>query len=85
MVQRLLAAYEAQFIHSHIGHFPENLEAFSEEQDETSMLVILRYQGKWDANMLIDYRRVTENGRRKRVRRSIHETRFRQKRVCMLC
>lgn len=43
VVQRMLAAYEAQgcklslkvnFLHSYIDYFPENLGAFSEEQDE---------------------------------------------------
>ncbi|GBL84400.1 hypothetical protein AVEN_117167-1 [Araneus ventricosus] len=36
-----------------------------------------RYQGRWDVNMLADYcwmlRRETEDGKRKRVRRSVKE------------
>lgn len=68
IVQRMLAAYEAQgcnmslkvhFLHSHIDYFPENLGAYSEEQGERFHQDVRdferRYQGKWDVNMLADY------------------------------
>lgn len=68
IVQRMLAAYEAQgckmslkvhFLHSHIDYFPENLGAYSEEQGERFHQDVRdierRYQGRWDVNMLADY------------------------------
>lgn len=68
IVQRMLAAYEAQgckmslkvhFLHSHIDYFPENLGAYSEEQGERFHQDVRdierRYQGRWDVTMLADY------------------------------
>ncbi|GBO09955.1 hypothetical protein AVEN_92068-1 [Araneus ventricosus] len=85
----MLIAYEAQgcemslkvhFIHSHIDCFPENLGAYSEEQGERFPYVRdieRRYQGRWDVSMLGDYcwilRRETEDGKRKRIQRSVKE------------
>ena len=59
IVQRMLAAYEAQgckmslkvhFLHSHIDYFPQNLGAYSEEQGERFHQDVRdferRYQGK---------------------------------------
>lgn len=90
IVQRMLAAYEAQgckmslkvhFLHSHIDYFPENLGAYSEEQGERFHQDVRdierRYQGRWDVTMLADYcwllKRETEDGNRKRTRKSIKE------------
>lgn len=72
---------KVHFLHSHVDYFPENLGAFSEEQGERFHQDVRdierRYQGRWDVNMLADYcwmlKRETENGKRKRVRRSIKE------------
>lgn len=67
IIQRMLAAYEAQgckmslkvnFLHSHIKYFPENLGAYSEKQGERFHQDVRdidrRYQGKWDVIMLAD-------------------------------
>ncbi|GBN54674.1 hypothetical protein AVEN_155206-1 [Araneus ventricosus] len=80
----MLTAYEAQgcnmslkvhFQHSHIDCFPEHFGAYSEEQGVRDFE--RRYQGRWDVNMLADYcwmrRQKTEDGKRKRVRRSVKE------------
>ncbi|GBL83795.1 hypothetical protein AVEN_132680-1 [Araneus ventricosus] len=79
--QRCKMSLKVQFLHSHIDHFPENLGAYSEEQGERFHQDVSdierRYQGRWDVNMLADYcwmlRRETEDGKRKRVRRSVKE------------
>ncbi|GBN59248.1 hypothetical protein AVEN_150682-1 [Araneus ventricosus] len=72
---------KVNFLHSHIDYFPENLGAYSEEQGERFHQDVRdiesRYQGRWDVRMLADYswmlRRETEDGKRKRVRRSVEE------------
>ncbi|GBM84783.1 hypothetical protein AVEN_121909-1 [Araneus ventricosus] len=72
---------KVHFLHSHIDCFPENLGAYSEEQGERFHQDVRdierRYQGRWDVNMLAVYcwmlRRETEDGKRKRVRRSVEE------------
>ncbi|GBN52704.1 hypothetical protein AVEN_65028-1 [Araneus ventricosus] len=69
------------FLYSYIGRFPENLGAYSEEQSERFHQDVRdierRYQGRRDVNVLADYswtlRRKTEDGIRKRVRRSVKE------------
>ncbi|GBL74390.1 hypothetical protein AVEN_235357-1 [Araneus ventricosus] len=76
---------KVHFLHSHIDYFPDNLGAFSEEHCERFHQDVRdiekRYQGRWDANMQSDYcwmlRRDTEDGKRKRVRRSVKETKKR--------
>ncbi|GBN27850.1 hypothetical protein AVEN_222640-1 [Araneus ventricosus] len=72
---------KVHFLHSQIGYFPENLGAYSEEQGErfhqNARDIERRYQGRWDVSMLTDYcwmlRQETENGKLKRVRRSVEE------------
>ncbi|GBN26839.1 hypothetical protein AVEN_255607-1 [Araneus ventricosus] len=72
---------KVHFLHSHIDYFPENLGAYSEEQGERFHLDVRdnesRYQGRWDVNMLTDYcwmlRRETDDGKRKRIRKSVKE------------
>ncbi|PNF41332.1 hypothetical protein B7P43_G16974 [Cryptotermes secundus] len=72
---------KVHFLHSHVDYFPQNLGAYSEEQGERFHEDVhdikRRYQGRWNANMLADYcwmiKWETENGKRKRVRRSIKE------------
>ncbi|GBN14284.1 hypothetical protein AVEN_43807-1 [Araneus ventricosus] len=72
---------KVHFLHSHIDYFQENLGAYSEEQSERfhqdARDIERRYQGRWDVNMLADYcwmlRQETEDGKRKRVRRSVKE------------
>ncbi|GBM90375.1 hypothetical protein AVEN_175918-1 [Araneus ventricosus] len=72
---------KVHFLHSHIDCFLENLGAYSEEQDERFHQDVRdierRYHGRWDVSMLADYcwmlRRETENGKRKRFRRSVIE------------
>ncbi|GBN57743.1 hypothetical protein AVEN_272218-1 [Araneus ventricosus] len=72
---------KGHFLHSHTDCFPGNLGAYSEEQIERfhqDFCDIDRwYQGRWEVNMLADYswklRRETEDGKRKRVRRSVKE------------
>lgn len=47
------------YLHSHIDYFPMNLGDFSEEQGERFHQDIktmeIRYQGRWDVNMIADY------------------------------
>ncbi|GBO23414.1 hypothetical protein AVEN_55237-1 [Araneus ventricosus] len=72
---------KVHFLHSHIVCFPENLGVYSEEQGERSHQNVRdierRYQGRWDVNMLADHcwmlRRDTEDGKRKRLLRSVKE------------
>ncbi|GBN43015.1 hypothetical protein AVEN_264668-1 [Araneus ventricosus] len=72
---------KVHFIHSNIDCFPENLGAYSEEQGERFHQDVRdierRHQGRWGVNMLADYcwmlRRETEDGKRKRVRRTVTE------------
>lgn len=66
IIQRMLAAYEAQgcrislkfhFLHFHTNHFPQNLGAYNEERGERyhqDVNNIKRlHQGRWDVNMLL--------------------------------
>ncbi|GBL96573.1 hypothetical protein AVEN_207759-1 [Araneus ventricosus] len=70
---------KVHFLHSHIDCFPQNLEAYSEEQGERFHQDVRdikrRYQGRWDVNMLADHcwmlRWETEDGKREHVRRSV--------------
>ncbi|GBN61130.1 hypothetical protein AVEN_213049-1 [Araneus ventricosus] len=72
---------KVHFLHSHIDCFTENLGAYSKAQGERfhqDVHYIERgYQGRWDENMPADYcwmlRRETEDGKRKRIRRSVKE------------
>ncbi|GBO03257.1 hypothetical protein AVEN_24562-1 [Araneus ventricosus] len=72
---------KVNFLHSHIDYFREHLGTYSEEQGERfhqdACDIERRYQGRWDVNMLADYcwmlRRKAEDGKRKRVRRSVKE------------
>lgn len=54
-----LIKLKVHFLHVHLDKFPENLEDFSEEQDERFYQdlkeIEKRYQGYWDAHMLADY------------------------------
>ena len=47
------------FLNSHIDYFPENLGAVSEEQGERFHQDLkeleVRYQGRWNTNMMADY------------------------------
>ncbi|GBN57740.1 hypothetical protein AVEN_255026-1 [Araneus ventricosus] len=72
---------KVHFLHSHIDCFPENLGVYREKQGERfhqDVSDIERtYQGRWNINMLADYcwllMRETEDGKRKRLRRSVKE------------
>ncbi|GBN25263.1 hypothetical protein AVEN_272262-1 [Araneus ventricosus] len=72
---------KVHFLHSHIDCFPENLGVYSEEQGERFHQDVhdieRRYQGRWHGDMLADYcwmlRRETEDGKRKRLWRSVKE------------
>ena len=68
LVESLLQAFynlrcnmsvKVHFLHSHLSYFPENLGAFSEEQDERFhqdiKVMEKRYQGKWNVSMIADY------------------------------
>ena len=50
---------KVHFLHCHLGYFPENLAAVSEEQGERFHQDIKtmerRYQGRWNTNMMADY------------------------------
>ncbi|GBM11031.1 hypothetical protein AVEN_1357-1 [Araneus ventricosus] len=50
---------KVHFLDSHLGYFPENLGAVSEEQGERFHQDIKemerRYQGKWNVSMISDY------------------------------
>ena len=50
---------KVHYLHSHLDHFPKNLDDLSEEQGERFHQDIRvmeeRYQGRWDATMLADY------------------------------
>lgn len=47
------------YFQSHLSNFPENLDDISEEQGESfhqdDRIMEVRYQGKWDSNMMADY------------------------------
>ncbi|GBN19641.1 hypothetical protein AVEN_6794-1 [Araneus ventricosus] len=68
-VQGCKMSLKVNFLHSHIDCFPENLEAFSEEEGEIfhkdAPDIERRYQGKWDVNMLADYCWNAETGNRR--------------------
>ncbi|GBN74415.1 hypothetical protein AVEN_219037-1 [Araneus ventricosus] len=80
-VQRWKMRLKVHFLHSHFDCLTENLGAYCEEQDERFHMDVRdierRYQGRWDVNMLADYCwiiiRETEDGKRKRVQRSVKE------------
>ena len=48
------------FLFSHLSSFPENLGSVSDEQGERFhqdiKIMEERYQGRWDVNMMADYR-----------------------------
>lgn len=64
---------KVQFLHFYINYFPEIMRAYSEEQSERFHKDVYdierRYQGRWNANMLVDYcwmiKRKKENGKQK--------------------
>ncbi|GBM64140.1 hypothetical protein AVEN_227287-1 [Araneus ventricosus] len=72
---------KVHFLHSHIDCFPENFGTYREELGERFHQDVRdierRYQVRWNVNMPADYcwmlRRETEDGKRKRVRRSLKE------------
>ncbi|GBM58594.1 hypothetical protein AVEN_166985-1 [Araneus ventricosus] len=81
---------KVHYQHSHMDCLPQNLGAYSDEQGERFHQDVRdferRYQGRWDVNVLADYcwmlRRETEDGKQKRVRRSVKEKKkrfYRQK------
>ena len=50
---------KVHFLHSHLGYFPENLGAFSEEPDkrfyQDIKVMEKRYQRKWNVSIVADY------------------------------
>lgn len=62
---------KVHFLHFHVDYFPENLGAYSEERGERFHKDVhdieRRYQGRWNANILVDYcwmiKREKENGK----------------------
>ena len=52
-------SFKIHFLSSHLGRFPENLGAASDEQGERFQqdikVIEQRYQGRWDSNMMADY------------------------------
>ena len=57
--QGCLMIIKFHFLHSHLEHFPENLDNYSKEQGERSHQDIKEmerhYQGRWDEHMMADF------------------------------
>lgn len=51
-----LMSVKLHYLHSHLRHFPENIDDYSEEQGERFHQDIneigTRHQGRWDINMM---------------------------------